>query len=107
MTLGSTTHPSEHASVSQPEQVVHTVRIRVLGLSLSIFFAISFVLCVLSYLLFPGLPTIHAPLSLILPGFELLSWKSALLGLLESIAWGWYIALVFGLLYNRFAAGER
>jgi hypothetical protein len=34
----------------------------------------------------------------------LLSWQTFLLGLAESYAWGWYIALVFGPLYNFFAA---
>ena len=40
----------------------------------------------------------------LLPGFTWLSWPSFLLGLAESFAYGWYIALVFGPLYNFFAA---
>lgn len=74
------------------------------GMSLSLFFAISFVLCVLGYLLFPDLPITHQALSIFLPGFTLLSWTSFLIGLVESLAWGWYIALVFGPLYNLFSA---
>jgi hypothetical protein len=44
----------------------------------------------------------HGALAIFLPGFELLSWRSYFLGLAESFAWGWYIALVFGSLYNFF-----
>src|SRR6516225_1245211 len=71
-----------------------------LGLSLSLFFVISYVICIAGYLLFPGVPVQHAVLSVFLPGFELLSWRSFCLGMAESFIWGWYIALVFGALYN-------
>jgi hypothetical protein len=75
----------------------------VLGLSLSVFFAITYVICIVGYLLLPGFPVQHAALSIFLPGFELLSWHSFFLGLVESFIWGWYIALVFGPLYNFFS----
>ena len=71
-----------------------------LGLSLSLFFVISYVICIAGYLLAPGFPVQHAALSIFLPGFELLSWRSFSLGMAESFIWGWYIALVFGALYN-------
>jgi len=83
---------------------VHGLPVLALGLSLSLFFSISYALCVLGYLLFPSLPIAHSALALVLPGFELLSWPRFILGLLESFAWGWYIALVFGPLYNHFSA---
>jgi hypothetical protein len=73
-----------------------------LGLSLSAFFVISYVLCILGYLLFPNLPVEHDALAIFLPGFTLLSWQSYFLGLVESFIWGWYVALVFGVLYNFF-----
>src|SRR6266536_3307702 len=73
-----------------------------LGLSLSAFFAISYLICIAGYLLFPGVPVQHAALSIFLPGFELLNWRSFFLGLVESVLWGWYIAVVFGPLYNFF-----
>jgi hypothetical protein len=73
-----------------------------LGLSLSTFFAISYAICIAGYLLFPGFPVQHAALSIFLPGFELLSWRSFTLGLVESFIWGWYIAVVFAPLYNFF-----
>lgn len=70
------------------------------GVALSAFFVVSFSLCVLSYLLLPELAIDHSALSLLLPGFKLLSWPSFFLGLVESFAYGWYIALVFGPIYN-------
>ena len=73
-----------------------------LGLSLSVFFVISYAICIAGYLLMPGFPVQHAALAIFLPGFELLSWQSYFLGLIESFIWGWYIALVFGPLYNFF-----
>jgi hypothetical protein len=73
-----------------------------LGLSLSLFFVISYLICIAGYLWLPGLPVQHAALSIFLPGFELLSWRSFCLGMAESFVWGWYITLVFGLLYNFF-----
>ena len=71
-----------------------------LGLSLSLFFLISYLICIAGYLLLPGFPLQHSALSIFLPGFELLSWGSFCLGMAESFIWGWYIALVFGALYN-------
>ena len=71
-----------------------------LGLSLSLSFVVSYVICIAGYLLLPGFPVQHAALSIFLPGFELLSWRSFCLCTAESFIWGWYIALVFGALYN-------
>lgn len=80
------------------------IRVVVLGMSLSLFFGISFVACVLGFLLTPDLPITHQALSIFLPGFTLVSWASFCLGLVESLAWGWYIALIFAPIYNWFAA---
>jgi hypothetical protein len=40
----------------------------------------------------------------LLPGFTWLTWPSFFLGLVETFVFGWYVALVFGPLYNFFAA---
>jgi len=77
-----------------------------LGMALSIFLAISFILCVAGYLLLPGLPVNHALLA-VLPGVEPLRWPGFFVGLIESLAWGWYIALIFGPLYNIFVLSRR
>ena len=74
-----------------------------LGLSLGLFLAITYVLCVGYDLIFPG-QAMNATWLRLLPGFAWLSWGSFLLGLIESFAYGWYVALVFGPLYNLFAA---
>ena len=76
--------------------------IKRLGLSLSTFFAISYVICIMGYLIMPDFLVQHEALSIFLPGFRLLSWQSYFLGLIESFAWGWYIAAVFVPLYNFF-----
>jgi hypothetical protein len=82
---------------------VNSISIITLGLSLSVFFVISFVICIVGYLVFPGFPVQHAALSIFLPGFELLSWRSFFLGLVESFIWGWYVALTFGAVHNFFS----
>ena len=74
------------------------------GWSVSCFFAVTYVICVIGYLVIPGSFINHAALSLFLPGFKLLDWPSFFLGLAESFAFGWYVALVFGPIYNFFAA---
>ena len=84
--------------------VARTIPVIALGMALSAFFTTSYILCVIGYLAFPSLPVDHAALAIFLPGFQLLSWSTFLLGLVESVAWGWYVALVLGPLYNFFAA---
>ena len=84
------------------EGEMSSLSIKRLGLSLSTFFAISYVICIMGYLFMPDFPVRHEALSIFLPGFKLLSWQSYFLGLIESFAWGWYIAAVFALLYNLF-----
>jgi hypothetical protein len=76
-------------------------------MSLAVFLVISYALCIVGYLMVPGLPINHAALTIFLPGFELLSWSSFFLGLVESFAYGWYIALIFGPLYNFFVTRWR
>jgi hypothetical protein len=99
------THRS--ANLPMPARAAGTIPIPALGMSLSLFCLVSYVLCVISYLVFPGLPITHAALGMFLPGFELLSWPSFFLGLAESFAYGWYVALIFGPLYNFFALRWR
>lgn len=88
------------------KELAPRLRISTVGWALSSFLSISFVLCVVGYLVFPQLPITHSALSIFLPGFTLLDWGSFCLGLVESFAWGWYIAVGFGLLYNFFASAK-
>jgi hypothetical protein len=78
------------------------ISIITLGQALSAFFSVSYTICIIGYLLFPGFPVQHQSLAIFLPGFTLLSWHTFFLRLIESFIWGWYIALVFGAIYNFF-----
>jgi hypothetical protein len=91
------------AGIPLPVHRPPLVPVLALGLASSLFLAISFVLCVVSYLLFPSLPVAHDAISLVLPGFQFLTWPSFGLGLIESFAWGWYVSLIFGPLFNYFS----
>ncbi len=84
-----------------------TISVFAFGMGLGLFLAISYVVCLLGYLVLPGLPIAHSALSIFLPGFTLLSWSSFFLGLAESFGYGWYVALVFAPLYNFFAIRWR
>lgn len=80
------------------------IPIAVLGLALSSFFAITFLLCLSLLLVLPDMGA-HLPLFRLLPGFAV-SIPGILLGLVESIAYGWYVAALFGSLFNFFAASR-
>ncbi len=86
-----------------PGRTVPYVPVVSLGLSLGSFIALTFVLCVLFDLWFPSL-AMNPVWAKLLPGFTWISWPSFFLGLLESFGYGWYIALIFGPLFNFFAA---
>lgn len=77
-----------------------------LGMALGLFLAVTFVLCVAYGLIFPRDPMYPAWQAL-LPGFTWLSWPSFLLGLAESFAYGWYIALIFVPLFNFFSRRQH
>lgn len=87
-------------------QTNHRIPIKPLGISLSLFLVISYVLCVLYGLLMPG-PALHHELFELLPGFVWITWPSFFVGMVWSVATAWYIALVFAPLYNYFAGGLR
>ena len=74
-----------------------------LGLSLSSFFAITYLLCVLYGLVLSDVG-MHQLLAAMLPGFTWLTWTSFFIGLVWSVFFGWYVAVVFAPLYNFFAA---
>lgn len=73
-----------------------------LGFTLSIFMAVSFLLCALGGFL-PGLENLHFLGAL----YSSLNWTSPALiaaGAAWAFACGWYVAVFCGLLYNTFAA---
>ncbi len=83
-----------------------TIPVLALGMALSLFLLISYLICITTYFI-PGLPVSHMMLLVWLPGFGLLSWQSFLVGLVESFAWGWYVALILGPIYNFFVLKIR
>jgi len=77
------------------------IPLSVFGMAMSLFFLISYVICVIGYLVLPEWLMIpHSTLQLLLPGFKLLTVGSFILGAIEAYVVGWYIALLFGALYN-------
>ena len=78
-----------------PVQAVPRIPVIALGMSLGLFLAVTFILCVGFDLLFPDRAMYESWLRL-LPGFTWLSWPSFFLGLAESFGYGWYVALIFG-----------
>jgi 2TM family of unknown function (DUF5676) len=77
-----------------------------IGWTVSIFFVISYVLCVASGAIVPDWE-MHRPWLQFFPGFEWLTLKGFVIGLVESFLYGWYVAVIFVPLYNVFTARSR
>jgi hypothetical protein len=94
------------AQVGSFDATVRRLRLLPVGISVALLFAISYVLCIALGLIWwdAGL---HQPWLQFLPGFTWLSPGTFLLGLVESFAYGWYVALVFVPLFNFFNARFR
>ena len=75
--------------------------IKEVALSLSVFGGVTFTLCILWDLAFPGLAMTRIWEAL-LPGFKGTSWGSYFLGLVEVILYALYTALVFVPTFNFF-----
>ena len=84
----------------------HTLSLTAVGQATSLFFAITFLLCIAVSLVFPA-HTMAQSLQQLLPGFQWINWKSALLGLIETYGYGWYVALIWVPLYNVLAARRQ
>lgn len=76
-----------------------SVSLPAVGHATSLFLAISFTLCVIFDLIFPQ-HQMYPAWERLLPGFQWLSFGSYVLGLVESYAYGWYLALIWVPLYN-------
>ncbi len=77
-----------------------SLRFTPVAISLGLFLAITFTLCVIWGLVFPATVAMHRGLQTVLPWFTWLSWGSYLLGLVEAFLYGIYAAAVFVPLYN-------
>lgn len=69
------------------------------GLTLSAFFAVTFLLCVLAGLAL-GAQGMRMALEAVLPGFVWISGTSILIGLAWALIYAWYVALVAVPIYN-------
>jgi hypothetical protein len=76
------------------------LNIKVVTWSLAIWTAFSFVFCVVYGLLTPSGAHMTAFLEQVLPGFEWLSWRGFLVGLIQSFLYGAYAGLVYVPIYN-------
>ena len=76
------------------------------GHASSLFLAITFAVCVAFDLLFPA-HAMYQAWQKLLPGFEWISLKSFLVGLVESYGYGWYFTLIWVPLYNFFAGRSK
>jgi len=85
------------------ENAALRIPISTLGLSLGSFLAISFLLCVALGLVVPD-AGMHKPWLQFFPGFEWLTWRGVLIGLVWTQLYAWYVALLLGSLFNVFAA---
>lgn len=74
----------------------------VLGWTLSSFFVITYVLCIASGIIIPDWE-MHRPWLQFFPGFEWLTVQGFIIGLVESVLYGWYVAVVLAPLYNYFS----
>lgn len=81
----------------------HGISFSAFGNATSLFLAISFAVCVGFDLAFPA-HAMYQAWQKLLPGFEWISWKSFLVGLVESYGYGWFVTLLWVPLYNVFAA---
>lgn len=86
---------------TEPRRVAH-IPIQALGWSLGLFLAITYTLCVVFDLVFPGqtMTGLWAPL---LPWVDRISLAGYALGVAETLLYGWFVALIFGPLFNFFA----
>lgn len=80
-----------------------TIPVRALGLSLGAFIAISYLLCLVIGLVLPD-AGMHKPWLQFLPGFEWLTWRGFLIGLVWTQVYAWYTAVLFGSLFNAFVS---
>jgi hypothetical protein len=92
-------------SAAVPTHPAQRLSVVTVGSAMSLFLVISFLFC-LALGLISTRAELHNAWFTLLPGVTWLSWRSVVLGVAETLAYGWYVALVFVPLYN-WAAGRQ
>ena len=77
------------------------LNLKVVASALSLFWVVTFTICILWDLTFPSY-TMVAIWKVLLPGFQGITWGSYLLGLVEIILYALYTSLIFVPSYNYF-----
>ncbi|WP_417490321.1 DUF5676 family membrane protein [Maricaulis sp.] len=77
-------------------------RVVPLGLTLSSFLLVTYLLCIIFGLIAPGQFHMHEAWAPLLPGFEWLTPQGVLFGAIGSFLYGWYTAVLFVPLYRLF-----
>jgi uncharacterized protein DUF5676 len=83
------------------------IPVAVLGMSLSLFLLISYLISLLFLWIAPGVLANDPVIAHFLLGQDPLGWQGFLLGVVRSFACGWFIALIFAPLYNFIAVRWR
>ena len=77
-------------------------RVVPLGLTLSSFLLVTYLLCIIFGLIAPGRFHMHEAWAPLLPGFEWPTPQGVLFGAIGSYLYGWYIAVLFVPLHRLF-----
>ena len=78
------------------------MKIAPVGHALSLFLALTIVICIGWGLITPPALHMHGAWENLLPGFKFLTPAGFAIGLVESYLYGWYVAVVFVPLFNWF-----
>lgn len=101
------TQSPSHGAGSSPHSLFGApLNVRVLGWALSSFFVTTYILCIALGIFIPDWE-MHRPWLQFFPGFEWLTIQGFVIGLVEAFIYGWYVAVVFGPLYNFFAGSGK
>jgi hypothetical protein len=81
---------------------ISALRIVPVGLTLSSFLLVTYIVCILFGLVVPEQFTMHEAWAPLLPGFEWLTPTGFIAGAIGAFAYGWYIAVIFVPLWRFF-----
>jgi hypothetical protein len=79
------------------------ISVNALGWALGVLLVVSYTVCVAWDLAFPA-QAMHQAWEGMLPWFTWIDWPSYFVGLVESFAYGWWVAIIVAPVYNFVAA---